>query len=109
MNKAATKASLSPARKRLLRQMQKIDFGRIENLVIRRGEPVFKPDPKSFFEIRFGSENSPRRELGIKDFVLKAQVVELFDYLTCLGNGTVERLEIRHGVPFRLVTQGIRI
>ena len=103
MKKTETKASLSPERKRLLELMQEVNFGRIENLVVRGGEPVFKPAPKIIFEIRFGSKNGPRRELGIKDFVLKAQVIELFDYLTRLGNGIVERLEIRYGIPFRLV------
>ena len=97
-----TKRNLSTPKKRLLELMQEINFGCIEELVVREGEPVFKPSPRVVREIKFGGENGPRPELAADDFALKAQVVELFSYLTQLGNGKVESIDIKHGIPFRM-------
>jgi hypothetical protein len=43
MPNVVTKAALSPARRRLVELMQEINYGRIERLEVRDGEPVFDP------------------------------------------------------------------
>jgi hypothetical protein len=93
---------LSEGRRRLLRLMQEIHFGSIEELEIRGGEPVFNPPPRVVREIMFGGENGPRPETAIKDFAVKVQVAELLDSLTRIGDGSIERLEVKHGIPFRM-------
>jgi len=104
-----SKRSLSAPRRRLLELMQEINFGRIEGLAVRGGEPVLDPPPRVVREIKFGGENGPRRELGSDDFALKAQAVEFFTHLSRLGDGTVEILEIKHGLPFRMsVEEAVR-
>ena len=104
-----SKRSLSAPRRRLLELMQEINFGRIEGLAVRGGEPVLDPPPRVVREIKFGGENGPRRELGSDDFALKAQAVEFFAHLSRLGDGTVEILEIKHGLPFRMsVEEAVR-
>ncbi len=82
--------------------MQRINFGRIEKLAVHDGEPVFDPFPNVTREFKFGGENGPRHEVIAKDFVLKAEVVELLTHLGNLGNGTVEKIEVRYGLPFRM-------
>ena len=37
--------------------MQRINFGRIDGLVIRDREPVLDPSPRKQVEIKFGGEN----------------------------------------------------
>ncbi len=101
----ATKASLSAARQHLLELMQRLNFGRIEGLVVRSGEPVLDPAPRVVREIKFGAENGPRSELGAKDFTLKSQLVELFEHFDRVGDGTLERLEVKHGLPFRMTVE----
>ena len=101
----STKASLSGARKRLLETMQRLNFGRIENLAVRAGEPAFDPAPKIVRDIKIGGENGPRPELDRDDFALKTQVAELFDHLTQLGDGSIAMIEVKHGLPFRLVVE----
>lgn len=95
--------SLPPERRRLLKLMQRMNFGRIETLEIHDGQPVFDPPPRRVHEVKFGGENGPRPELAADDFVLKAQVVELFQQFDQMGNGTIEMLEIKHGLPFRML------
>jgi hypothetical protein len=105
VNDLMTKASLSAPRRRLLETMQRLNFGRIEDLEIRKGEPVFNPAPRIIQDIKLGGENGPRPELDRSDFVLKSQVAEFFDYLSRLGDGLVESIEVKHGLPFKLVIE----
>lgn len=96
------KSSLSPSRAELIEWMQNIGFGTIEHLVIREGEPILDPRPRVIRDVKFGAENGPRPELDLDDFVLKAQVVDLFAQFDSLGNGTIRCLDVKHGLPFRM-------
>jgi hypothetical protein len=98
-----TKSELSLARRCLVELMQEVNFGQIENLLIRAGEPTFDPRPRVVREIKLcAAENGPRPERAAGDFRLKEQLVELFQRLDALGDATIECLEIKHGLPFRL-------
>ena len=97
-----TKGSLSPERQRLLQLMQNLNFGRIDGLAVRGGEPQFEPAPRVVRQIKFGGENGPRGERGAVDFALKAEVVELFGHFDRLRDGMVETLEVQRGLPFRM-------
>ena len=99
----STKASLSPARRRLLELFQRVNFGRLESLVVRGGEPICDPQPVLIREHKFGGENGPRPELATSDFLLKQQVVELFAFFDELRDGVIDVLEIKHGLPFRMI------
>jgi len=100
--KPPRKSTLLPAQTELVELMQKIDFGIIEGLVIRGGLPVLKPRPRIVRDVKFGSGNGHRNEAGLTDFALKSNVQELMDTLAALGNATVRRLEVKHGLPFRM-------
>lgn len=99
---STSKAHLPEPRRRLLELMQRTGFGRIENLVIRSGDPVVDPPPLTIREIRFGGENGPRPELAMADYRLKSQVVELFAEFDRLADRTIDVLIIKYGLPFRM-------
>jgi len=103
MKHGLTKAALSETRRRLVELMQNINFGRIEGLAVLDGDPVLDPPPRVIREVKFGGENGPRPELDAGNFLLKTQVVELFQHFDQLGDGTIEVLEIKHGLPFRML------
>src|SRR5262249_52741967 len=101
---SVTKCMLSPRRQRLVEWMQETGFGRIEGLVASGGDPVLDPPPKVIRETKFGAaENGARPERASQDFELKDEVLDLMRYFDGLGDGTIEALEIRHGLPFRLL------
>ena len=102
-----TKSSLSESQVQLVELMQGINFGRIEGLSVRRGEPVLDPPPRVIREIKFGGENGPRPEVIKTNFALKAQVQDLFTYLEAMGNGVVRCIEIKHGLPFRMTVEEV--
>jgi hypothetical protein len=97
-----TKRPLSLPRRRLLEMMQRVNFGRIEGLTIHKGEPEFVPPPRCVRVIKLGCENDARPELGDPDFALKSEVLDLFRFFDRMGEGTVDRLEVKYGLPFRM-------
>ena len=100
-----TKSSLSTAQKRMLEAMQRVNFGRIEGLTITDGEPVLSPRPRIVKDVKLGAADSGTRpELEADDFALKREHIELFETFRQLGNGTVESIEIKAGLPFRVTT-----
>jgi hypothetical protein len=102
-----SKQDLSACRTTFLELMQCINFGRIEGLAVHDGEPILDPLPVIVREHKFGGENGPRSELAADDFLLKQQVIELFAFIDELQNGVIDVLEIKHGLPFRMiVTEG---
>lgn len=102
-----TKADLSPARARLVVLMQGINFGYIEGLIVRAGAPVLNPPPRVVREVKFGGENGPRPEAGKQDFSLKAQVLELFAQMEAMGDAIIRRLDVKHGLPFKMTVEEV--
>lgn len=102
MSTVAVKSSASEPRRRLIELMQELGFGRIEALPVRAGDPVLDPPPTIVREVKFGGQNAARDERTLGDFTLKAQVVELFDELDRLGDGVIDVLTIKHGLPFNM-------
>lgn len=96
---------LSEACRRLVELMQRINFGRIENLLVRDGEPVFDPPPRVFRCVKFGRDNGPRPEMVKMDFAIRAEVIELFALLAKFGNGVIERIDIQNGLPCGMTIQ----
>jgi hypothetical protein len=103
---AVFKSALPEPHKRLIELMQRVNFGRIEQLVIADGEPVLTPLPLVIREIKFGGENGQRSEAEISDFIFKSQVVEMLRFLHEFRDGVIDVLEIKHGLPFRMIVRG---
>jgi len=97
-----SKRDLSEPRRRLLELMQEVNYGRIENLEVRDGEPVFDPPPRIIRKIKIAAANGPRPEIKSHDFTLRKEVVEFFEHLETLGAGVVRCIEIKNGLPFSM-------
>lgn len=97
----ASMATFSSQSQRLVVLMRSLQFGTIRDLVIQGGRPVLHSDLQVTKEIRFGSDRS--RTAQSTDIALKAQVLELFRLFEEIGTGAIEVLEVRHGLPFRVV------
>jgi hypothetical protein len=94
------KSQLTSQQRQLVELMQDINFGRICNLPIQDGVPVFSADTLIEREIKFGGQNGPRPELDQDDFVLKQEVMVMLDHIAQIIDGCVGSLEIKHGLPF---------
>jgi hypothetical protein len=97
------KSQLSALERHLVEVMQEANHACIENLLVRDGEPVFTDDTRVIRKIKLGGgDNSPRRELVQTDTELKREIVELFDHLRRVGDGTVSSLIVAAGLPRHL-------
>jgi hypothetical protein len=94
-----TKSAFSLQRQRLIEILQETNFGSLEGLHIRDGEPVFTPSPQRVRLVRFLGDNGPRPESAKSDFVLKAKVRDFLDSLDTIRNGVIESIKIEHGIP----------
>ncbi len=104
---ADRKSSLTPPQARLVELMQRLNFGRIEDLHILNGSPLFDPPPRVFRDVRPGRDNAPRPEAGKADFDLKAEVIDLFAHLEAVGDGVIARIEVQRGLPFRMTFEEV--
>ena len=82
--------------------MQRIDFGKIEGLIVRDSEPILDPLPRIICDVKLGTKNGPRPEASLDDFVLKDEVIELFAQFDALDGEILISLEVKHGLPFRI-------
>jgi len=103
MPQQVTKAQLTPGRKRLVEWMQRMYYGRIEGLPVRGGQPVCDPPPRLVREVKLDGERGPHTMLSREDFVLKAQVQELFAQIEMIGDGVILVIEVRNGLPVKMV------
>ena len=102
MNQRTTKSSLSDAQRRLVELLQKLNFGRIEGLHVRDGEPAFEPAPRVIQKLKMGGDNTARPETTLEDFWLKNQTIEMLKAITDLGHGEILSIEVKHGLPFSI-------
>lgn len=102
MNQPRTKSSLTPPQQQLVELMQQVNFGRIEQLQVRNGVPLFSPPPRVIRTLKLGADNAPRPEYEFDDFRLKRQTAELLTVIQQMGNGEVLVIDVRHGLPFSL-------
>ena len=103
-----TKATVSSSRRALLGLLQGVNFGTIEDLVLREGEPVLGTVPRLILTIKIGGrDNCPRPEVDRNDFVLKAEIVELFEHFDRIWNGTVT-IRVQHGLPTQISVENRR-
>ena len=86
MNQPISKSSLTEVQGRLVELLQNLNFGRIEGLRVKAGEPTFEPAPRLIQKLKMGGENGPRRETVLPDFWLKAQTIEMLEAIARIGD-----------------------
>jgi len=106
MTNVMTKAALTPARRRLVELMQEVNYGRIEGLQVRNGEPVFDPPPTVLRLFVFGKGNGPNESRGNDSFGLKKRVTELLEVFEREGSLSIQELMIDNGLPVRMTVAG---
>jgi hypothetical protein len=97
---------LSASRQALVRLCQATNYGQIHHLEIKDGDPVLSPPPLVLTDIKLDGEEMARPEVDLPDFELCNEVRRLMNQLQELTTGMIERIEVRAGIPRRLVFRG---
>jgi hypothetical protein len=98
-------AELSVPRQILVRLFQSINFGQIQDIAIRDGDPVFHPEPVVLVDVKLDAEKGERQEAALADFALRDEVRRLMEHLDELKTGKIERIEVRSGIPRRVIME----
>lgn len=96
------KSHLTPARRRLVELLQRLNWGRLEGLRLVQGQPVFDPAPVVVRERKLGADDGPRPEAAHRDFFLKEEIVHLFEAFDEIGDGVVAVIVVKGGLPFKV-------
>jgi hypothetical protein len=54
-------------------------------------------------DVKLDSDEQPRTELDLTDFVVREEICRLMDQFDRLKNARIERIEVHAGVPRRVV------
>jgi len=95
-------SQLSPERRALVRLCQTINHGSIEDLEVRRSEPVFDPLPVMLKDMKLDADEEFRRESALNDFVVTDHVNRLCRLLDKMADGPRRSPELTHFCSFRV-------
>ncbi len=95
-------SELSAPRRKLVRTMQEVNFGRINCIVVCEHEPHFDAAMHSQKTLKPGGNNGARPEASLSDFVLKRPVMRLLKYFDRLGDLNITAIEVQHGLPIEV-------
>ena len=96
-------AQLSGSRQTLVRLCQVVNYGYIQELNVRNSDPVFDPPPLVLLDVKLDSDNGPRPEADLPDFELRHEFCRLMIQFDELNNARIERIEVRAGIPRRVL------
>lgn len=94
---------LSGPRQALVRLCQAVNYGYIQELSVRDSDPVFNPPPLVLLDVKLDSDYGPRPEADLADFELRHEFCRLMIQLDELKHAKIERIEVRAGIPRRVL------
>jgi hypothetical protein len=97
-------SELSPARQYIMRVFQILNFGRVERLQIRHGEPVVAAETVMIADIKLGDDTS-RDESGLADFALSKEACALMIQFDQIFDGELDVIVVQAGLPRRVVVR----
>jgi hypothetical protein len=83
-----------------------MNYGSIQDLDVKDAEPVLSPPPLVLVDVKLDADDVPRPEVDLADFELCTEVRRLISKLRELTTGRVEHIEVREGIPRRIVFRG---
>lgn len=95
-------SDLSPGCRSLLELIRRVNFGRIEALAVRGGEPVLHPPPRVVRAVRLAQIGPMRPEPASTQYPLKREQIALVEALAAIGTGVIETIKVHDGLPVAL-------
>jgi hypothetical protein len=90
------------AERELIRLIRQTQFGCISNIKLSAGQPVFDGNTSVSIEFKLSGLEPTKEVLSEQDYLNRPQVRTLFERFRTLGNGTIECIDVRDGLPFKM-------
>lgn len=90
------------AERELIRLIRQTQFGCISNIKLSAGQPVVDGNTSVSIEFKLSGIEPTKEVLSEQDYLNRPQVRTLFERFRTLGNGTIECLDVRDGLPFKM-------
>lgn len=90
------------AERELIRLIRQTQFGCISNIKLSAGQPIFDGNTSVSIEFKLSGLEPTKEVLSEQDYLNKPQVRTLFERFRTLGNGIIECLDVRDGLPFKV-------
>ncbi len=96
---------LTSALQKLIAIMQRTGFGKVCGLQLINGQPQFQPAPLVLQDWKLDSMIAWRHQSYQSDFSLKVEHHRLIEIFDLIRNGSIAEIQIRHGLPFRVIAE----
>lgn len=90
------------AERELIRLIRQTQFGCVSNIKLSAGQPIFDGNTSVSIEFKLSGLEPTKEVLSEQDYLNKPQVRTLFERFRTLGNGTIECIDVRDGLPFKM-------
>lgn len=97
---ATSGGPLSASAGALVALIRRVGFGTIHGLRVSGGQPILEPFPRVITDVKFGGEFRPAPQRPVEP--LRDEDRQLLATLAAVGDGVIESIEVRHGLPFRM-------
>ena len=96
---------MTNAERELIRLIRKTQFGSISNIKLAGGQPVLDSDTSVSVEFRLSGLEPTREVISESEYLKKPQVRTLFERFRTTGSGTIECIDVRDGLPFKMTVK----
>jgi hypothetical protein len=93
-------SDLCDSERQLFDLIRDLNFGRIEHLQFRNGQPMLEPRPRIVRAVKMAHPARTAEKEKPPDGCPKQSLVELLALMRRTGDGELLVIEIRHGLPF---------
>jgi len=100
-----TSVQITDAERAFARLVHETRFGTIENIRLSGGQPVIDDNTEIATEYRLSGMEPAREVMTDDEYLSKPQVRSMFERFKLVREGTVQNLDIRDGLPFKMTVR----
>ena len=83
----------------MVEALRRLDFGRLEDLRFRAGEPLLDPPPRTIRTLKFGSGGEVGPTPSLEELADRPAVRQLLRHMDRMRDGCFLRIEVRDASP----------
>lgn len=96
---------MTNAERELIRLIRQTRFGCISGIKLAEGQPMLDFNTSVSVEIKLSGLEPTTEVVSEQDYIKKPQVRTLFERFRAIGNGTIECIDVRDGLPFKMTVK----